>query len=999
MTPEEFQAQLDKQNADKKSGQDKQAEVGAINKAGIKNVEATNAAADKITNATQHIKGKVGITNPDLAKTEDVAGAIDAINKLNITTFMSNPTYHDMATNMKSLGDNVQTLQQKFEQEGLTAISNSFSALVDKIEQISKTLSGTKVTVDTSFTKSLAGLQKSINDIEFNPQVTVQAPDTKIVQTPVDLKPIIAALNNLQDAIKTQKLPNTKVDMSPVIEGLTSVTNAINTQRFPVPNYVLPFKDSTGKAAQVQLDSSGNLPISASISGADGAVLDGANSSIRATVKNLSNSNPQAVAIVDSSGNQISSFGGGTQYTQGGATVANPTGTAEIWFDASGNPKGVTPSQPLPSNITNGTNIADVTSIASGNNALVVGGGFVEQASLSAGSLNADLVPSVDVSHNPYMSLQVTGTWSGTLAFQGSNDNTNFNSISLRNPVAGGGVTNVTGNQGLYGYIPYRYLRVRMTSYVSGTANGTLELRTMPDIPGDIYAQQLGAFNVGSSSATGSAVPANAFYIGINGSSNLTGISGVDKLGDGNSGAGSVATGSIIYNGSTFDRERSANAASNTAGTGLLGTGILGYDGTNWQVAGIADANSATTGINGASLLTSGTGYTTATLTLNSSTPNTSWYDMLNYASVSVEILTNTTPATLTFQTSGDSSETNISSMAMSSSASTGGGPITSTTSAVATLYGARTGRYFRVNSTNGAGSTTLVLTFFTSPSSMTNIGVNTFSGSATGSAVPANAFYMGMDNSSGNLTGLHSGQGDAASGDVILDILPYTYNGTSYDRQRSATAASNTTGTGLLGAGVLGWDGTNYQRATVNSTTYTSKYGLDGNLLGVLGTAFTTAGVVNVQGISGGTAIPENITQFGGTNISTGVGASGAGIPRVTVSNDSSLGVYINGGVVSLNTYELLSTTNATTTPTSTTCYVSSIIITVDTAGTTSTVTIADKSGTPVTLVNGLSTATAFLAPTIYNFQTPIKMTSGFTIVTAGAVAATVSIWVNYYQ
>lgn len=31
-----------------------------------------------------------------------------------------------------------------------------------------------------------------------------------------------------------------------------------------------------------------------------------------------------------------------------------------------------------------------------------------------------------------------------------------------------------------------------------------------------------------------------------------------------------------------------------------------------------------------------------------------------------------------------------------------------------------------------------------------------------------------------------------------------------------------------------------------------------------------------------------ENLTQFGGTNVSTGVGASGAGIPRVTVSNDS---------------------------------------------------------------------------------------------------------------
>jgi hypothetical protein len=40
------------------------------------------------------------------------------------------------------------------------------------------------------------------------------------------------------------------------------------------------------------------------------------------------------------------------------------------------------------------------------------------------------------------------------------------------------------------------------------------------------------------------------------------------------------------------------------------------------------------------------------------------------------------------------------------------------------------------------------------------------------------------------------------------------------------------------------------------------------------------------------------NVTQFGGTNVVTGTGASGAGIPRVTVSNDSSLtGTLSNNG------------------------------------------------------------------------------------------------------
>lgn len=39
-----------------------------------------------------------------------------------------------------------------------------------------------------------------------------------------------------------------------------------------------------------------------------------------------------------------------------------------------------------------------------------------------------------------------------------------------------------------------------------------------------------------------------------------------------------------------------------------------------------------------------------------------------------------------------------------------------------------------------------------------------------------------------------------------------------------------------------------------------------------------------------GGAPWVENVTQFGGTNISTGTGTGGAGIPRVTVSNDSNV-------------------------------------------------------------------------------------------------------------
>lgn len=111
---------------------------------------------------------------------------------------------------------------------------------------------------------------------------------------------------------------------------------------------------------------------------------------------------------------------------------------------------------------------------------------------------------------------------------------------------------------------------------------------------------------------------------------------------------------------------------------------------------------------------------------------------------------------------------------------------------------------------------------------------------------------------------------------------------------------------------------------------------------------------------------------------------------------------VSVKGGPMpagtALNTYAVRVTTNTTTTPTSSTAYISSIVITTEVGGTTSTVTIRDKQGTPQVLVNGLTTTAASLSPTVINFQTPVKMTSGIDVITAGAVAGTVDVWVNYY-
>lgn len=91
--------------------------------------------------------------------------------------------------------------------------------------------------------------------------------------------------------------------------------------------------------------------LSISISASDvqiGAVeIKDATGSQRATVRDLAANDALNVAIVDGSGDQITSFGGGTQYTEG-ATDTTITGTVAMWEDGSDTVVATSATKPLP---------------------------------------------------------------------------------------------------------------------------------------------------------------------------------------------------------------------------------------------------------------------------------------------------------------------------------------------------------------------------------------------------------------------------------------------------------------------------------------------------------------------------------------------------------------------------------------------------------------------------------------------------------------------------
>jgi len=110
-------------------------------------------------------------------------------------------------------------------------------------------------------------------------------------------------------------------------------------------------------------------------------------------------------------------------------------------------------------------------------------------ASGSASSLNEDLIASTDTSGYQSASIQITGTFVGTITFQGSNDNSNFTSIGVTTVSSPGAapVTSTTTSGLFYAPLLFRYIRIRMTAYTSGTATATVLYDTLT--PTDLGAR------------------------------------------------------------------------------------------------------------------------------------------------------------------------------------------------------------------------------------------------------------------------------------------------------------------------------------------------------------------------------------------------------------------------------------------------------------------------------------------------------------------------------
>ena len=166
--------------------------------------------------------------------------------------------------------------------------------------------------------------------------------------------------------------------------------------------------------------------------------------------------NAPMVAIVDSSGSQISSFGGGTQYTDAASTVAHPTGTMPV-FDNGGTISKVSASIGLPVNIIAGAaGIADKSTFtASSSSFTPVGGVFNDSITApTSGQAASVRITSARAMHTNLAQVAGSTVLTGTAGLQlvGIEGNSGE---QLQVVVGGGGApTAALGVAGVYNVTP-----------------------------------------------------------------------------------------------------------------------------------------------------------------------------------------------------------------------------------------------------------------------------------------------------------------------------------------------------------------------------------------------------------------------------------------------------------------------------------------------------------------------------------------------------------------
>jgi hypothetical protein len=547
-------------------------------------------------------------------------------------------------------------------------------------------------------------------------------------------------------------------------------------------------------------------------------------------------------------------------------------------------------------------------------------------ASTTAGALNADLV-NVDLNTAGYklISVTVSGTWVGTISFQGSTNNTSWNPIAVNSPDVPGAYFTTATTNGHFN-IPttgFRYIRARMTAYTSGTASGVVHGFFGPiDPPGISTVSITGTVPVsisGSMPVTGpltdAQLRASAVPVSVSGSMPVTG-----PLTDAQLRATAVpvsmsgtmpisASALPLPTGATTEATLSTLSGKIPANLTVTATRLLvDPSGVTQPVSGPLTDAQARAFANGVSLSAS------SITALNGDAFSIDLVTGAPYRGIGVT-LTGAWSATLTAQGSHDNSNWNTI-MVYNPSA----GVVQSTMFANGSYNIPATGfRYVRLRATSFTSGTVVVAAYgFTGSFDMAALSLSgsvSLNGTSSMNVAQINGVTPLMGN---GVTGTGSQRVTIASdntafpvnanlqagsnlvGKVGIDQTTVgTTNGVSLAQIGAITVA---TGNGIAGTGVqrvaIASDNTAFSVNNTQQGTASQNVAQVNGVTTLTGNGVTGTGSQRVTIASDNTAISVNNTQVGtasentaqiaGNTVATGNGVVGTGVQRVAIASDN---------------------------------------------------------------------------------------------------------------
>ena len=210
---------------------------------------ARQSAKNRTT--TQSVK----VENQDLAKKQDIDAVIQQLKEVQLAALLGNKETKPsiILADSTDLGDQIAVLGQNIlaviesvrtdnsHAEAMSKIASQYSDLFNSFKSVAESQAA-------SVKEGLSKLERTLDSKDFKPSVTVAAP---VVNTPeIDLSPLNEAIKSLEKTVKDNKVVIPKSDFSELVSAMKDVNKTINGIQFPIPNYVLPFRDSDGKATQ-----------------------------------------------------------------------------------------------------------------------------------------------------------------------------------------------------------------------------------------------------------------------------------------------------------------------------------------------------------------------------------------------------------------------------------------------------------------------------------------------------------------------------------------------------------------------------------------------------------------------------------------------------------------------------------------------------------------------------------------------------------------------------